>query len=162
MLPWMHPDAIATGSTHKWPQDVVDGPQTWRRSVYVFIRRSVLMPMLEVFDGPTATASCARRSVTTTAPQALALLNDPFMREQARHFAQRLAAAGPDPTARVHAAFEQALARRPSEREMGRSLEFLEAQEARYHDVTEGDPAQLALVDFCQAVLNLNEFVYVD
>ncbi|NUN98963.1 MAG: DUF1553 domain-containing protein, partial [Candidatus Omnitrophica bacterium] len=91
--PGIHPkvprEAIATGSTYKWPVDVVDGPDTWRRSIYIFMRRSAVFPMLTVFDGTDATASCARRTATTVPLQALELLNNDFAREQAGYFAER-------------------------------------------------------------------------
>ena len=85
--PRLHPDLIATGSTQKWPTLEEDGPKTWRRSVYIFIRRSVLMPLLTVFDGPDATQSCSRRQTTTIPLQSLELLNDRFARQQAESLA---------------------------------------------------------------------------
>src|SRR5690606_26247643 len=100
--PYIHRDAIATGSTHKWPLDVVDGPATWRRSIYVFCRRSVRFPLFEAFDAPDAAASCGRRQPTTTPLQALALLNDRFALDQAARCAGRIAReAGDDDVARV-------------------------------------------------------------
>src|SRR5262249_27774284 len=54
-----------------------EGPQQWRRSMYVFIRRSALPPLLESFDAPPAACSCERRIPTTVPPQALQLLNSP-------------------------------------------------------------------------------------
>ncbi len=146
--PWIHPDAIATGSTKKWPENVVDGPNTWRRSVYVLIRRSVMFPMFEVFDGPTAQQACTRRNLTTTPLQALTLLNDAFVRDQARRFAARLEQEHPgDRSAQVEAAFWDALARAPTAQERAEALEFL---------------ARSPLADFCQVLFALDEFVYVD
>ena len=69
---------IGTGSTNKWPVDVEEGPATWRRSVYIFQKRSVVLPLLEVFDCPDSTVSSPSRSASTIAPQALALLNNSF------------------------------------------------------------------------------------
>src|SRR5690606_5812903 len=89
--PYIHRDAIATGSPPKWPLDVVDGPATWRRSIYVFCRRSVRFPLFEAFDAPDAAASCGRRQPTTTPLQALALLNDRFALDQAARCAGRIA-----------------------------------------------------------------------
>ncbi len=152
VMPRMHPDAIATGSTKKWDQDAKDGPDTWRRSLYVFMRRSVRFPMLEVFDAPDATASCGRRMETTTPLQALAMLNDAFMRNQAGHLARRLG----DGDA-IEQLFRITLQRSPDERERARAAAFLSAQTAR-HD---GDQAA-ALTDLCLVALNLNEFLYID
>ncbi len=145
--PWIHADVIATGSTNKWPQAVVDGPATWRRSIYVFVRRSVMMPTLETFDLPNAAQSCTRRDRTTTPTQALALLNNPFVRAQAQHFAERLRQiAGNDHGAQIDAAFALALARPPDPDERSAAAAFL---------------AEHDLVDLCQVMFNLNEFLYL-
>ena len=62
--------------------DGEDGPSTWRRSVYVKVKRSTLLPELEVFDCPEITYTVAQRNVTTTPLQALTLLNDPLILRQ--------------------------------------------------------------------------------
>jgi mono/diheme cytochrome c family protein len=146
--PWIHSDAIATGSTMKWPRDILDGPATWRRTVYVFQRRSVLMPTLETFDLPDATQSCTRRNRTTTPTQALAMLNNPFIRDQAKRFASRLEAevGSDDRGALITRGFEIALGRPPVEMEMQAALSFLTDE---------------TLADFCQVLFNLNEFLYL-
>lgn len=159
--PWMHPDAIATGSTAKWPQDVIDGPETWRRSLYVFIRRSALFPLFETFDATDATSSCSRRVNTVTAPQALALLNHPFIREQSRLFAKRvLREAERSPAAQLTYAFRLAFGRSPSPAEHQEGAQFLKQQQIRY--AHEDDPNLHAWIDLCQVLFNLNEFLYVD
>jgi len=161
--PWIHPDAIATGSTQKWPKDVVDGPATWRRSVYLFLRRSVRIPMMEVFDAPDMNESCARRSSTTTAPQALALLNNRFVREQAGHLGRRVEReAGADLGDQVGRLFEVALGRAATRNERAQGIRFVRKQADRYAASAAGDAQALAMTDLSQAVLNLNEFLYVD
>ncbi len=199
--PWIPADAIATGSTEKWPKNVVDGPETWRRSVYVLTRRSVRFPMLEVFDAPDTTQSCTLRVDTVTSPQALAMLNNEFLREQSRYFARRLVRdCGADgraaaPTAAneslVQRGYRLALGRNPLPRESDLALAFLEQEAVRlgavvapqvqgiadqndaagsrrglYFDAEslrdEGSPPYRALVQFCQVLFNLNEFLYVD
>ena len=133
-----------------WPADAEDGPKTWRRSVYVKVKRSLLLPQLEVFDCPEISASVAQRNVTTTPTQALTLLNDPLIRRQARLFAARLKReAGAEPAKQVARAYWLAFGRAPSPRETGLAVAFLRA----------GGPD--ALTDFAHAVFNLNEFVYV-
>jgi hypothetical protein len=128
-------DAIVTRSKDDYPKNIQEGPETWRRSVYVFIKRSVMVPFFEVNDAPGASASCGRRARTTVAPQALTLLNDPFVRESAKAFAAR---------AGTHErAFVLALGRTPA------SVELETAK-------------RLELVDFCHVLFTLNEFVYVD
>ena len=73
-----------------YPKDVKDTPATRRRTVYMFHKRVVQHPLMQAFDGPDAQASCGRRENTTVAPQALALLNDRFVRARAMDFAQRV------------------------------------------------------------------------
>src|SRR5258706_3140663 len=72
------------------PKDLKDTPATRRRSVYMFHKRVVQQPIMQAFDGPDAQASCGRRENTTVAPQALALLNDKFVRARAMDFARRV------------------------------------------------------------------------
>jgi cytochrome c553 len=148
VMPWIHPDAIATGSTKKWAENVVDGPATWRRSVYVMVRRSVMFPMFEAFDAPAAQQACTRRNVTTTPLQALALMNSAFVRDQARHFAARLEAEAPgNREKQVEIAFWHALSRPPDAQERADARAFLE---------------QSPLADFCQLMFALDEFAYLD
>ena len=73
-----------------------DGPEQWRRSVYLFVKRSTPMPLLQAFDSPPLTSSCGRRTQSIVPTQALALLNDGFIRRQAQEFARRVAAGGVD------------------------------------------------------------------
>jgi hypothetical protein len=61
-----------------------------RRSIYMFVKRALLLPLLESFDYTTTTVPVGARSVTTVAPQALMLLNDGFVQQQASRFAERL------------------------------------------------------------------------
>lgn len=96
--------------------------------------------------------------------QALELLNNDFAREQAGYFVERARArvdGGTD--AWVREVFEIALSRPPSQRELETARGFLNAQSNRHEaspDTTA--PTRRALTDFCQALMNLNEFVYVD
>ena len=146
-----------------YPKDAKDSPETWRRSVYLFTKRSLRQPLLEVFDGADPSATCARRLPTTVAPQALALLNDTWVRARAKDFAQRLVQeAGEDRTAQVHRAYALALGRPPRADEVKAGLRFLSAQAASRTDRGEPDGGQLALTDFCHALFGLNEFLYAD
>ncbi|MFP6692335.1 MAG: PSD1 and planctomycete cytochrome C domain-containing protein [Pirellulales bacterium] len=172
--PWIPTDAIATGSTKKWPVNVKDGPATWRRSVYVYAKRSMLMPMLQAFDFPDCTKSCAVRNTTTVAPAALLLMNNAFVRDQARHFSERIIKEAGDQAAdQVRAVYRAALARQPSGEEIQAGVTFLAVQSRAYAGVN-GDIRQmpanagqpkhraLALINYCQAVMGLNEFIYVE
>ena len=66
-----------------YPRDVQDAPENRRRTIYSFHKRVVQYPLSQAFDAPDAQVSCGRRVNTTVAPQALALLNDPFVRLRA-------------------------------------------------------------------------------
>jgi cyclophilin family peptidyl-prolyl cis-trans isomerase/cytochrome c553 len=131
-----------------WPADAVDGPANWRRSIYIVRKRSNPVPFLQTFDAPDTAASCGRRSTTTIPTQALILMNDPFVVSQSRRFADRVRAAAEDTdAARVRQAFRLAIGRSPDAVEGERSVRFL-----RDH----------SLAEFCQVLLQSNEFAYVD
>ncbi|MBY0229800.1 MAG: PSD1 and planctomycete cytochrome C domain-containing protein [Gemmataceae bacterium] len=116
-----------------------------RRSLYFFLKRSQLNPMMTLFDGTDGTVGIEARTTTTTAPQALLLLNSPIVREAAKRFAARVEKS-PDP---VGAACLLALGRPPTEKEGETMRAFLAT-----------DPA--GLPDLCQVLFGLNEFVYVE
>lgn len=149
--PWVSKDAINTGSTNKWPVNVKDGPDTWRRSIYVFMRRSMRVPFFEVFDVPDGMQSRGVRELTTVPTQALMLMNNQFVRDQASHFANRIRkAVGNDNLKHiVEEAYWLALSRSPTNEELSSSVELLS---------TEGQ----SLENFCHILFTLNEFCYVD
>jgi Protein of unknown function (DUF1553) len=133
-----------------WPVSV-DRNDRNRRSIYVFIRRNLRYPFFEAFDRPDTNASCPRRPVTTIAPQALSLLNGKIATDASHAFADRVAReSGADTSARVEIAYRLALGRGPDPHEKRLAEEFLSR------------PGEATLADFCLALLNLNEFVYVD
>jgi hypothetical protein len=154
---------INTGSRPRWPLDAKDDQSTWRRSVYIFVKRSVLLPLIEVFDCPATVVSGPTRAVSTVSPQALALMNNEFVLQQAFFFAERVAKeAGADKRAQVVRAFEIALNRPPNAKEIEWSLSFLKSQAEGFARRKDEKPEESALRDFCHAIINLNEFVYVD
>ncbi len=116
-------------------------PDSHRRGLYMIRKRSVRYPLFEVFDQPDSAASCARRGSSSTAVQALALMNNALMREAAQAMAARIAIDS-DPVAR---AYERALSRLPSAAER-------EAVTA----------SGIGLADLCQLLFNLNEFLYLE
>jgi hypothetical protein len=130
-----------------------------RRSVYFFVKRSQLIPMMMLFDWPEHLVSIGQRSVTTTAPQALAMMNSGL----ARHCAEGLAArvAGGDAVAEVSRAYRIAFGRPPSESEARLGESFLASQRAAYARERRRDADRAALVDFCQAMIGMNEFIYI-
>jgi mono/diheme cytochrome c family protein len=163
IYPRIDPDVINTGSRPRWPLDAKEGPDVWRRSVYIYVKRSVLLPLIEVFDCPVTTVSAPSRAVSTVSPQALALMNNEFVLEQAGYFAERIEReAGSDKRAQVGRAFRIALGREPSAKEIEWSLAFLKSQTAGYAQRKNEKPEAAALRDFCHSIVNLNEFLYVD
>jgi hypothetical protein len=132
-----------------------------RRSVYLTVKRSQMVPFLQLFDAPEAVQSMGERPATTAATQALALMNSPFVRQRAEKFAQRIRPKTPEalPQA-IDDAYVLALSRRPSVAERERMLGFVRRQTA---GSTQNPRAlELALADCCQVLLCSNEFIYVD
>src|SRR5207247_3193002 len=97
--------------------DKINDPAGWRRTVYRFTVRSVPNPFLECLDCADPNLNTPVRSTTLTALQALALLNDPFMVEQAGHFACRLETISHDRYRQIEAAYELAFGRLPTSME---------------------------------------------
>jgi hypothetical protein len=131
-----------------------------RRSVYFFIKRSRLIPLMMLFDWPEHLVSIGQRSTTTTAPQALAILNSALARHSAQGFAGRVAVKG-NVASSVASAYRIAFGRDPTESESTLASAFLEKQRAAYARDGRTDADQQALVDFCQSLMGMNEFIYV-
>ena len=129
-----------------WPV-TADAKQHTRRSLYLFQKRNVRLPLLEAFDLPDTLNSCAARGESTFAPQALILMNGPFTAEQsARMSDDVLLETGADPAKQVEAIFRRSYGR-------GAGLEELTACAAFLKTAT--------LADLCKAVLNTSEFLSV-
>jgi hypothetical protein len=134
-----------------------------RRSIYFFIKRSRLIPLMVLFDGPDALQSAASRPSTTTAPQAMALMNHPQVRAYAHAFAQRLLPrADKSPAEAVRVGYRLALGRLPADDELADTMTFLREQTEGYRSGGKPNALELALADFCQALMSLNEFVFID
>ncbi|MBL9127166.1 MAG: PSD1 domain-containing protein [Verrucomicrobiales bacterium] len=112
----------------------VSGPsESARRSLYVYVRRTMMVPFFEAFDYSNTTSPLPDRPVTTVAPQALLLLNDEFLREQAAALGDRLTLeVGPDPRAVIRRGFERVLGRPPTDFESRRALDFMKSREADF------------------------------
>jgi Protein of unknown function (DUF1549)/Protein of unknown function (DUF1553)/Planctomycete cytochrome C len=130
-----------------------------RRSIYLTVKRSQPVAMLQMMDAPEAIQSIGERSRTTVPTQSLAFMNSPLVRKQADNLAKLLS---PIAARNVGDAVDQAyltvLGRRPAAVERERMLSFLDRQTASYGH---GGRDQ-AVGDCCQVLLCLNEFVYVD
>ncbi|AWM39052.1 hypothetical protein GobsT_26780 [Gemmata obscuriglobus] len=160
-----------------WPV-TPDVKQHTRRSVYLFNKRNVRQPLLEAFDQPDTLNSCAARPVSTFAPQALILMNSPFVHDQAKALALTLfEEAGRDPVKQVEALYRRAVGRAPNATERSLAAEFLKEQADTVRERVRAkvpvgiDSAALpkgaelaqvrALADLCVVVFNTHEFAYI-
>jgi hypothetical protein len=144
------PDVAEGFEFFKWFPS--DEPERRRRSIYTFQRRSVVDPMLEVFDVANTGSSCSRRSATTVATQALTLLNADLPNVEAKHFAARIMQeAGPDSDKQIERAFWLALGREPSTGERLKTRELLKKYSPKE-----------ALVHLGLVLFNVNEFLYLE
>jgi hypothetical protein len=136
----------------------------FRRSVYIYAKRNLPYPLLQAFDFPDMHESCGCRTQTVIAPQALLLLNSELVLEAAERMATRVrqAADTADPYPAIRQLWRVALGREPSLPEQRRAAEFLARQQQELSAEGNPDPTTAAWTDLCHAVLNSNEFLYVD
>jgi hypothetical protein len=143
------PPAAMEGSSDPgkiWKES--DEREASRRTVYAFIKRSMVVPMLEVLDLCDSTRTTARRQNTSVPTQALTLFNGDFVNRQSQHLANRLRReAGQDALKQIDLAYRLALARPPNASETKAMLDFLQRE---------------SLEQMCRVIFNLNEFAYVD
>lgn len=138
------------------PEELFEGSRGWtankfsgdhqRRSIYIFARRNLRYPFLEVFDAPDSNLSCATRERSITAPQSLTLLNDHAVVHAALRVSDRVECDHRDARSQAQAIYPIILNRSPSRRETQLAEQFL---------------ASAPLKEFCRALFNLNDFVYV-
>jgi hypothetical protein len=187
--PSVYPELPAGVSAGGWPT-TTDPWTAARRSIYVFVKRNLRYPLFEAFDMPDTHESCPRRSVTTTAPQALMLLNSNLAVHQAQQFAARVIRdahratsggrgnrSGDERDAAVIRAYELAFRREPDSQERQLAMAFLERETSIVEErLAQSRPVALpepmppgstpaegaAMVDFCHVLLNANEFVTID
>ena len=146
VFPYIPEEILASQAHGRWDNQP-DGPAAWRRSVYVYRRRSLVYPFFETFDLPDQGVTTASRNVSTVAPQALTLLNNPFILRQADLFAERVEREVPNDVAgQVDLAYQIALGRSPTEREGTIGFRLV---------------TERSLVDLTHVMFNLNEFLYV-
>ncbi|MFI5458238.1 MAG: DUF1549 and DUF1553 domain-containing protein [Isosphaerales bacterium] len=171
MYPFIPKAALAGHSDPNTIWKPFDEAAARRRTIYAFVKRSLIVPMLDVLDFCDTTRSAARRSVTSVPTQALTLLNGDFVNRQAQYLADRLERdAGPDPAAQVERGYLLTVCRMPRPAEVAAMLGFL-AQESKGRLIeaartrsphTEAEARHQALVQLCRAIFNMNEFVYPD
>jgi hypothetical protein len=152
-----------TDKQSAWQQSPPD--QIRRRTVYAYVKRTLLVPMLEVLDLCDVNQTTERRVTTSIAPQALILYNGQFVNEQAAAFAARLLREGGDSSEKqIDLAYRLALARPPKPDELTAMLAYLQAETAalakEQPNITAAESHRRALTQLCRVILNLNEFVY--
>jgi len=136
-------------STYAWKPDPRPVDRR-RRSIYVLAKRNMRYPLFDAFDLPDMHNSCARRTQTTTAPQALLMLNGGFTLEQARRWSDALRkGCRGDEHSLVALAYRMAWGRPATDEEIHQGLVFLHRP-------------GVSAADLCHALLNTNEFLYVD
>jgi hypothetical protein len=150
--PRLRADLLPTSQRNKWPLLKTEGPDQWRRSVYIYQKRQLLMPMMELFDAPTTTDSCAVRLESTVPTQALVLMNDEFVEEQTAFLAQRTYSGTLEQT--IKRMFILTLSHEADAKRLQQSLDFVKAREAT-------STRDQALADLAHVLLNSSEFIYI-
>lgn len=124
-----------------------DAPENRRRAIYRFVFRTVPDPLMDALDAPDGGTLTPVRSVSTTAVQAFALLNNPFVIRQCEHLAANLTGLDLTPSEQITAAFRRMLQRPPRPEELARFTAYAQ---------------QHGLANTCQVILNSNEFLHLD
>lgn len=156
MKPRLRPDLLPVSQRNKWPVLKNEGPEQWRRSVYIYVKRQLLMPSMELFDAPTTTDSCAVRMESVVPTQALVLMNDEFVEDHAGFLAERADHGAGDALTRViDRMFLITMSRPPNNERMQQAVAFVVAREK------EGDRRR-ALTDLAHVLLNSSEFITIE
>jgi hypothetical protein len=153
----VHLTSFMTGRGRPGKSGPLDG--AGRRSIYGAIKRNFLSPMMLAFDTPIPFNNMGRRSVSNVPAQALILMNDPFVQEQAKLWGQRTIEAGGDVGARVRRMYLEAFARGPSEEELEAASAFV-ADQARGYDGDANDARIWG--DLAHVLMNAKEFIFVN
>lgn len=122
-----------------------------RRSIYLAVRRNFLVPMLTAFDFPIPSTTFGKRNVSNVPAQALMLMNDPFVHDQARLWSEKIEALEGDLDGRVEALYRQGFGRPPTEREQAVAREYIESAEE----------SAKGWQDLCHALFQAKEFRYI-
>jgi hypothetical protein len=146
IFPYIPQEILDTASLFGRWDNQADGPDVWRRSLYVYRRRTLTFPFFETFDLPDQNITAAYRNTSTVAPQALTLMNNPFVLNQAQLFANNVEERVPfDVDAQVELVYRTALTRSPSGEEAAIGRQLVESGSLR---------------DLTHVVFNLSEFLY--
>jgi Protein of unknown function (DUF1553)/Protein of unknown function (DUF1549)/Planctomycete cytochrome C len=147
------------GNFRKWPTSTPE--EANRRAIYILVRRSFRFPTLGAFDLPDNISSCPQRDITTVPNQALTMLNNRTVEEQAQKFAERLLReAGQEPEAVVDLAWKYIYGRSITADEREKTVDFLRAHTGN-SSTKSGDAMKPAVEELCLALFNTNEFIYM-
>ena len=149
--------------------------EEFRRSIYIQVRRSRPLTVLETFDAPRMDPNCCSRSVSTVAPQALLLMNNAFVIDRSLDTARRIERdAGDDANAQIDYAWKLVTGREPNSWQRGESRAFMQDQirlfqqrsdqtaKKKDQSTTGPKPQVAALASLCQALFSSNQFLYVE
>jgi len=125
----------------------VDSRESYRRSIYRFIFRTLPDPFMDSLDCADSSQLTAARNASVTALQALSMLNNHFIVRQSEHFAERVSQMGKDLDSQIEAAYQLALERRPTKAELNELA---------------GYAAKYGMANLCRLILNSNEFMFVN
>ncbi len=163
--PRIRADLLTASQRNKWPALTTEGAAQWRRSVYIYVKRQLLMPMLELFDAPTTTDSCAERMQSVVPTQALVLMNDEFVEDHAGFLAQRaVTEAGGELSKAIERMHLLSLARVPTAERLKQATVFVTARESAYEKEAgaKETPRQRALTDLAHVLFNSSEFITIE
>lgn len=142
-----------------WPCDYeADRPALWRRSIYVMLKRTVPVPLLQLFDAPDGSFSCDKRKTTTVPTQALALQNSTFVIEQSKRLAERIFTTELSHEEHVQQLFKLTFSREPTNQEIAATVNFLQQND----DIDNPSGQKQKLAELCHVLFMSNEFFYID
>lgn len=133
-----------------------------KRSIYVQMRRTQPVAMLEAFDAPQMEPNCEQRIYSTVAPQSLALMNGEFVLAQAKAFANRVWKDGAAPESMVNEVWTAAFGGEVPVENRAALIAYLAAQTQEFEKSKQKEPGKMALASLCQVLLGSNPFLYVD
>jgi hypothetical protein len=129
-----------------------------RRSIYTAVRRNFLPPSMLAFDTPVPFSTMGRRNVSNVPAQALILMNDPLVVEQARNWAARAIKRHQSTRSRIRWMYQTAFVRQPTEQELAVATRYLKTRPTESGD----EPTELQLwADFAHALINTKEFIFL-
>ena len=158
VMPPLPQEMLSTLLKGQWKESPLVADH-YRRSIYIFARRNLRYPLFATFDRPAANCSCAVRQPSTTAVQSLTLLNSQFTQEASRRIAKQLMEGSQSRDRQIEQLYRLLESRVPSSDEIQDAQDFLIRQEKL---LAGPDAALEAMTDLCRAMLNTNQFLYVD